>query len=118
MILLSGVLASLCFSVGEGLRLLPLPSLSRGASERADNRARMLSPSASPLLQYQSGSIAQPPQAQQNLKRKQTQWTPTAHCNLPLPNRLCLLSGAEWPTVSYLTGPASNQAGRAPPRTA
>jgi hypothetical protein len=118
MILLIGVLASLCFSVGEGLRLLPLPSLSPSASERVDTRARMTSPSASPLNQFQAGSITQPPQAQQILKRKQTPWTPTAHCDLPLPNSLCLLSGAAWRAVSYPTESASRQAGRAPPRTA
>jgi hypothetical protein len=119
MILLIGVLASLCFSVGEGLRLLPLPSLlSPGRSECVDASAGMVSPSAFPLIQYQAGSITQPPQAQTNLKRKQSPWTPTAHCELPLPNSLCLLSGAEWPTVSCFTGSASNQAGRAPPRTA
>lgn len=118
MILLIGVLASLCFSVGEGLRLLPLPSLSPSPSECVDTRAHMASPSASPLIQYQAGSITQPPQAQKNLKRKQAQWTPPAHCDLPVPNSLRLLSGEEWATVSYLTGSASSQAGRAPPRTA
>jgi hypothetical protein len=117
MILLIGVLASLCFSVGEGLRLLPLPSLSPGPSECVDTRAHMVSPSACPLIQYQTGSITQPPQAQQNLKRKQAQLAPTAHCNLPLPNNLCLLSGAEWRTGFYLTEPTSMRAGRAPPRT-
>ena len=118
LILLIGVLASLCFSVGEGLRLLPLPSLSPGLSERADTRAHIVSPSASILNQFQAGSITQPPQAQKNLKRKQAQCAPASSCDLPLPNSLRLLSGAEWPTVSYLTESASRQAGRAPPRTA
>jgi hypothetical protein len=118
MILLIGVLASLCFSVGEGLRLLPLPSLSPGRSECVDTGAHMLSPSAFTLMQYQAGSITQPPQAQTNLKRKQAPWTPTAHRELPLPNSPCHLSGAEWPAVSCFTGSASSQAGRAPPRTA
>jgi hypothetical protein len=118
MILLIGVLASLCFSVGEGLRLLPLPSLSPSPSERVETRAHMMSPSACPLIQYQAGSITQPPQAQKNLKRKQAQLAPTAHCDFTLPNRLRLLSGAEWPTVSYLTESASRLAGRAPPRAA
>jgi hypothetical protein len=118
MILLIGVLASLCFSVGEGLRLLPLPSLSSGPNERVDTGARMLSPSDSPLIHYHAGSITQPPQAQKTLKRKQTQCAPTAHCNVTLPNSLSFLSGAEWRTASYLTESSSRHAGRAPPRIA
>ena len=118
MILLIGVLASLCFSVGEGLRLLPLPQLSHRLSECVDARPRMATQSASPVNQFQAGSITQPPQAQKNLKRKQAQCAPPSHCDLPLPNSLCLLSGAEWPIVSYLAESASRQAGRAPPRTA
>jgi hypothetical protein len=118
MILLIGVLASLCFSVGEGLRLLPLPHLSPQPEECVDTRPRMTSPSASALNQFQAGSISQPTQAQKNLKRKQAQWAPTSHCDLPLPNSLRLLSGAEWRTGFYLTESTSRQAGRAPPRTA
>jgi hypothetical protein len=118
MILLIGVLASLCFSVGEGLRLLPLPHLPSPPGERVDSRPRMTTPSASPLNQFQAGSITQPPQAQKTLKRKQTQWASTSPCDLPLPNGLRLLSGAQWRMGFYLTGSASGQAGRAPPRTA
>ena len=117
MILLIGVLASLCFSVGEGLRLLPLPPLSPNLNERVDTRSHMESPSAASLNQFQAGSITQPPQAQKTLKRKQAQWAPVSHCDLPLPNSLRLLSGAEWRTGFYLTESASMQAGRAPPRT-
>ena len=118
MILLIGVLASLCFSVGEGLRLLPLPQLSHRPSECVDTRTRMMSSSVSSLTQFQVGSLAQPPQAQKNLKRKQAQWAPTSHCGLPLPNSLGLLCGAEWSTGSYLAVSVSMRAGRAPPRTA
>ena len=117
MILLIGVLASLCFSVGEGLRLLPLPSLSPVPSERVDARAHMMSPGTPPLNQFQAGSITQPPQAQNNLKRKQSLCTPASHGDLPLSNSLRILSGAEWPIVTYLNEAASRQAGRAPPRT-
>jgi hypothetical protein len=118
MILLIGVLASLCFSVGEGLRLLPLPHLPPRPCECVDTRASMTSPSAAPLNQFQAGSISQPPQAQKDLKRKQAQCAPTSPCNLPLPNSLRLPSGAEWRTGFYLAGSASMKAGRAPPRTA
>jgi hypothetical protein len=118
LILLIGVLASLCFSVGEGLRLLPLPQLPQLPSELVDASPRMTTPSVSSLNQFQAGSITQPPQAQKTLKRKQTQWVPTSHCGLPLPNSLRLLSGAEWRTGFYLTVSASRHAGRAPPRTA
>jgi hypothetical protein len=118
LILLIGVLASLCFSVGEGLRLLPLPQLPERPSELADASPRVTTPNAASLNQFQAGSITQPPQAQKNLKRKQAQWVPTSHCDLSLPNSLRLLSGAEWRTGSYLAESASRQAGRAPPRTA
>lgn len=118
LILLIGVLASLCFSVGEGLRLLPLPQLPQRPGELVDASPRMTTPNASPLNQFQAGSISQPPQAQKNLKRKQGQSAPTSPCDLPLPNSLRLLSGAEWRTGFYLTGSTSRQAGRAPPRTA
>lgn len=118
MILLIGVLASLCFSVGEGLRLLPLPHLPSRLSECVDARPQMTTQTASSLNQFQAGAITQPPQAQKNLKRKQAQWSPTSHSGLPLPNSLRLLSAAEWRTGFYLTGAASMRAGRAPPRTA
>lgn len=117
LMLLIGVLMSLCFSVGEGLRLLPLPHLPPRSSECVDARPHMTAQSASPRNQFQVGSITQPPPAQKNLKRKQTQWTPTSHCDLSLPNSHRLRSGAEWPTGFYLTVSASKQAGRAPPRT-
>jgi len=116
MILLIGVLASLCFSVGEGLRLLPLPHLPSPPGERVDARPHMTTQSASPLNQFQAGSITQPPQAQKTLKRKQAQSAPTSLCDLPLPNSLRLFSGAEWRTGIYLAESASGQAGRAPPR--
>lgn len=118
LILLIGVLASLCFSVGEGLRLLPLPPLPSRLSESVDAYPHVTTQSVSTLNQFQAGSISQPPQAQKNLKRKQAQWAPTSQCDLPLPHSLRLLSGAEWRTGFYLTEPASRQAGRAPPRTA
>jgi hypothetical protein len=118
MIILIGVLASLCFSVGEGLRLLPLPPPPLRPNECAHTRPHIKSPSAATLNQFQSGSLCQPTQAQKNLKRKQTQWAPTSSCNLPLPHNLLLLSGAEWRTGFYPPESASEQAGRAPPPAA
>ncbi|HEY0100772.1 MAG TPA: hypothetical protein VGB76_17635 [Pyrinomonadaceae bacterium] len=118
MVLLIGVLASLCFSVGEGLRLLPLPHLTHQPCAGADTRPQMTTRNVSTLNQFQSGSITQPPQAQKNLKRKQSHWSSTSHCDLPLTNSLRLLSGAEWRAAFYLTERASRQAGRAPPRLA
>ena len=113
-----GVLASLCFSVGEGLRLLPLPQLSPRPSEGVETRPHITSPSAAPLNQFQAGSITQPPQAQKNLKRKQAQCAPNSHCGLPLPDSLRIFRGAEWHTGFYLTVAASMPAGRAPPLSA
>jgi hypothetical protein len=118
MILLIGVLASLCFSVGEGLRLLPLPQPPPRSDECVNARPRMTSPSAVMLNPFQAGSISQPTQAQKNFKRNQVEWVATSHCNLPLPGSLRLLSGAEWQTGFYLAGSASTQTGRAPPRAA
>lgn len=118
LILVIGVLASLCFSVGEGLRLLPLPELSHPLSENAHTRPHITTPSAYALNQFQAGSITQPPQAQKTLKRKQAQCTPASPCFLPLPNSLRLPSGSEWRSGFYLTGATSRLAGRAPPRIA
>jgi len=118
MILLIGVLASLCFSVGEGLRLLPLPHLPLRADECVDTRPRMESPSFSTLNPFQAGSISQPPQAQKNFKRNQVEWVATSHYNLPFPCSLRFLSGAEWRTGVYLSESASSRTGRAPPLTA
>jgi len=115
LILMIGVLASLCFSVGEGLRLLPLPHLPSPPGQSADTHPRMTTQSAPSLNQFQAGSITQPPQAQKTLKRKQTHCAPTSHCGLPLPHSLHLLAGAQWRTGFYLAGSASRQAGRAPP---
>lgn len=118
LIILIGVLSSLCFSVGEGLRLLPLPHLPSPPGECVDASPHITTQSASPLIQFQAGSITQPPQAQKTLKRKQSQWALTSHCGLPLPNTLRLLSDAQWRTGFYLTESSSGQAGRAPPCTA
>ena len=119
MILLIGVLASLCFSVGEGLRLLPLPQTSVRSGECADKRPRMTNQGVSQLSQFQTGSITQPPQAQKNLKRKQAQCAPASTCGLPLPDSPRLHSGAEWLRGFNPAASASMQAGRAPPpRTA
>jgi len=118
LILLIGVLASLCFSVGEGLRLLPLPHLPSPPGECVDSRPLMTAQSVSSLSQFHAGSITQPPQAQKNLKRKQEPWVPISHGDIPLSNSLRLLSGAEWRMGFYLPESASRQAGRAPPRTA
>jgi len=118
LILLIGVLASLCFSAGEGLRLMPLPHLPSPPGECVDSRPLVTAQSASTLNQFQAGSITQPPLAQKNLKRKQEQWVPISHGDIPLSNSLRFLSGAEWRTGFYPAESASRQAGRAPPRTA
>jgi hypothetical protein len=117
LILLIGVLASLCFSVGEGMRLLPLPHLPTLPGESADARPRLSTQSVCRLNQFQAGSITQPPQAQKTLKRKQAQWAPASPCDLPLPHSLRYLSGAERRTGFYPAESTSRQAGRAPPRT-
>lgn len=115
MMLLIGVLASLCFSVGEGLRLLPLPQTSPRPDERVDERPRLTNQGVAQLPQFQTGSLTQPPQAQKNLKRKLAQCAPASPCGLPLPASLRLFSGAEWPRGFNPAASASMQAGRAPP---
>ncbi len=117
-VLVIGVLAGLCFSVGEGLRLLPLPHAPSCTGGGGDSRPGMTSPGDLRQNQFKAGSMSLPPQAQKNLRHKQTWLAPASGCALPLPHDVLFLSGAEWRACRRLNASAPGPSGRAPPRAA
>ena len=112
------VLAGLCFSVGEGLRLLPLPYTSSGHGLSADSPPGVSSLDVAGQYRLKPGSLGLPPQAQKNLQHKQAHYAPLSGCVLPPP--LCALRrpGEEWRAGRALIASVPGPAGRAPPRAA
>jgi hypothetical protein len=117
-ILLIGVLAALCFSVGDGLRLLPLPYTPSDGDALADSRPGLSSTDSAQQSQFRPGSLALPPQAQKTLKFKQTHHVPSSGCALPPPHNVLRRAGAQWRAGRDLNASVTESAGRAPPRTA
>ena len=117
-LLLMGVLAALCFSVGEGLRLLPLPYTPSGRDARDDSRPGLSGTDGARQSQFKPGSLGLPPQAQKNLQLKRTQHAPPSGCALPRPHHVLRHAGAQWRAGRDLTASVSGSAGRAPPRPA
>ena len=67
-ILLIGVIASLCFSVGEGLRLTPFPVSALAESAQPDGRLKVAELREARLHKY--GPLDKPTQAQKRGKRQ------------------------------------------------
>jgi len=108
------VVAALCFSVGEGLRLLPLPD---GPTARADFRPGASDRVNAPQNQFKPGSLCMPPQAQKDPHYKRTHYASASGCTLPLPHHVPLHTGAQRRAGRDLTGTTHSPAGRAPPHT-
>ena len=68
MILLIGVIASLCFSVGEGLRLTPFPVSALPEAAAQDDRLKVAELREASLHKY--GPLDKPTQAQKRGKRQ------------------------------------------------
>jgi hypothetical protein len=117
-LLLSGVLAALCFSVGEGLRLLPLPHILSSTSVSGEPGPDGLRPGSARQNQFKSGSMSLPPQAQKNLQYRQTHCAPPSGCALPPPRQALRRSGAQWRQGRDLTASVPGPSGRAPPPAA
>lgn len=113
-----GVLAALCFSVGEGLRLLPLPYAASPPSVGAGSCPVASSPGALGQCQFKPGSLGMPPLAQKDLQYKKTHCAPPSACALPPPPYVSRRYGAEWRTWRALTASVTGPAGRAPPPAA
>lgn len=112
-----GVLAALCFSVGEGLRLLPLPYPASPASEAAGPSPAASGPGALRQCQFKPGSLGLPPLAQKDLQYKKTHCAPPSGCALPSPPRVRRGRGAQWRMWGDLAAFVPGLAGRAPPHT-
>lgn len=117
MVVVTGVLAALCFSVGEGVRLLPLPYSPPGPCALADARADVSNSDRAPQNQFKPGSLGLPPQAQKNLQCKQT-CAPASGCALPPPRCAARRSGAQRQARHDLSASVPGPAGRAPPYAA
>lgn len=117
-VVLIGVVAALCFSVGEGLRLLPLPYTPSGPVKPGDSRAGASGYDAIMQSQLRPGSLGLPPRAQKDLRHKQTHYAPSSGCALPLPRHVLSRPCAQRRAGRALTASARVPAGRAPPRTA
>ena len=117
-LLIAGVLFALCFSVGEGLRLLPLPSTPSGPGQGAHSRPCMSSRAAARQNQFMAGSLSLPPQTQKNLKYQQKHCAPPSGSALTPPDAIRRHYRVEWSAGRGLAEPALRLADRAPPRMA
>lgn len=110
-----GVLAALCFSVGEGLRLLPLPHAAPQLSEVAGSGPVASSPGTLGPCQFKPNSLGLPPLAQKNLQYKKAHCAPPSACALPPPPYVSRRHGAEWRAWRALAASVKGPSGRAPP---
>ena len=117
-VVLIGVVAALCFSVGEGLRLLPLPYTPCGPAGPADSRAGVSGHDAISQGQFRPGSLGLPPRAQKDLRHKQTHYAPSTGCALPLPHQVLSRPCARRRAGRALSASVRVPPGRAPPLTA
>ena len=115
-ILLIGVIASLCFSAGEGLRLAPFPVSPQAGAAAPDARLNAAASRGTSLYKY--GPLDKPSQAQAQ-KRGKRQSTdgecpPAQNTHKPNNDRLQDL-GVRAPVSFTPTLPISEPADRAPP---
>lgn len=112
------VLAGLCFSMGEGLRLLPLPLAPPGPGAGTNSSPGVSSLEAAGRQRLKPGSLGLPPQAQKNDRHRQTHCAPPPGRVALLPHRVSLRHGEEWRAGGELSASAPGPSGRAPPRAA
>jgi len=117
-LMLTVVLAGLCFSMGEGLRLLPLPLAPPGPSAGADSSPGVSRLEAAGQHRLKPGSMGMPPKAQKNDQHRQTHCAPPSGCLPPPPHRAPRRPGEEWRAGRDLSASVPGRAGRAPPRAA
>ena len=115
-LLAAGVLLALCFSVGEGVQLIPFPDLGRGAASPEAESASARQPDSGPLLRYSSGRLDMPVKVQKRSKRQPDACGPAAGqgpvCYAPQSRPSPPLRVADHHSYS----PAALSPGRAPPR--
>ena len=119
MILMIGVLAGLCFSVGEGLRLTPFPVSAQAGVAAPDARLNVAASRGASLHKY--GPLDKPSQAQAQKRGKRQSPDcdcPPAQNTRKPPADLPRGSGVRPPVAFTPTRSAARPADRAPPRTA
>jgi len=116
-LILVGVLASLCFSVGEGLRLLPIPVSSSIGTELSVYRGAAFTPTAGTPQRFTPGPITTPVPAQKRIERQQVHCEVLRHGGVESPLTIFLPSQAG-ESVGYRSPRrASHRADRGPPPT-
>jgi hypothetical protein len=115
-ILLIGVVASLCFSAGEGLRLTPFPVSPQAWAAAPDDRLNVAASRGTSLHKY--GPLDKPSQAQ--VQKRGKRQSPDCECppaqNTHKPNDGLLRGpGVRAPVGFPATLPISEPADRAPP---
>lgn len=116
MILMIGVLAGLCFSVGEGLRLTPFPVLPQAGVAAPDTRFNVAASRGASLHKY--GPMDKPSQG--HVQKRGKRQSPDCECppaqHTRKPNNDLLQSpGARAPIGFTSALPISEPADRAPP---
>lgn len=116
MILLIGVVASLCFSAGEGLRLTPIPVSAMAGVVAPDTRLNIAASRGASLHKY--GPLDKPSQVQVQKRGKRQsldcQCPPSQNARQPN-NDLLQVPGDRAPVGFTSTLPLSEPADRAPP---
>ena len=116
MIFVVGVLAGLCFSVGEGLRLTPIPVSALAGAAAPDARLNAAASRGTTLHKY--GPLDKPSQSQ--VQKRGKRQSPDCDCppppNTRQPNDDLLPDTGARPPVGFTsTLPISEPADRAPP---
>lgn len=107
------VIASLCFSVGEGLRLTPFPTSNLARAEAANVLSEAKVSDQTSLYKY--GPLDVPAQSQKRNKRQALDLAgPPTVAAREIPNNLYLLATSE-PLDVLCVPSVSRPAGRAPP---
>ena len=113
-LVLVGVIVSLCFSVGEGLRLTPFPVSAITLDETRNNYPNATASRQTSLRQY--GPLDVPAQTQKRGRRQVVDYgCPSSQDNRQPSFHLCLLSGVSEPADFIPLPFVSRPAGRAPP---
>lgn len=112
--LLIGVIAALCFSVGEGLRLTPFPAPAPAEAGGSDGRLKLAELREARPHEY--GPLDKPSQAQKRGKRQ----TPDCQCppsqSIRKPGARLLTSSRALPPVAVNSTPlAAGHTDRGPP---
>ncbi len=115
--ILVGVLAALCFSVGEGLRLLPIPVSPSIGAELSVYRGAAFTSTASAPKQFTPGPITTPVPAQKRIERQRVHCEVLLHGGGESPLTIFSLP-CDGESVGYrLPRRASHRADRGPPPT-